>query len=115
MNYRNFFYFYTLLILFLMTFPFISTGNEFSNIDKWIHFLLFFAYSFLAGKAFMHIKNYLLMCLLVIYAVMLELSQGLLSYRAFEALDLIANFAGILTGSFILYVLKFLKTRNLDD
>lgn len=112
MNYRIFFYFYTLLILFLMTYPFVSAGNEFSNIDKWIHFLIFFVYSFLAGKAFMNLSNLLLIGLLAIYAAMLELGQGLLSYRAFEALDLIANFAGILTGSFMLYVLKFLKTRN---
>lgn len=112
MNYRIFFYFYTLLILFLMIYPFVSTGNEFSNIDKWIHFLIFFVYSFLAGKAFTHLNNLLLIGLLAIYAAMLELGQGLLSYRAFETLDLIANFAGILTGSFMLYVLKFLKTRN---
>ncbi len=101
---------WTLLILFLCFLP----GNDIPDVtipfaDKWVHFILFGAFSFLwlcarptkkmGGLLFWFIAS-------IVFGALVELLQGLLSFlgRSMDVKDMAADAVGGLLGTILFYI-----------
>ena len=106
---------FTLLITFFSIIPLqikIEGGHNFLNLDKAIHFLIYFTYTVLIfislEKEFL-IKSSKLLSIFFSFLVgfSLELIQGFfLDHRSFEILDLFSNCAGISTFALVSKTIK---------
>ena len=106
---------FTLLITFFSIIPLqfkIAVDNNFLNLDKAIHFLIYFTYSiliFISLEKELLIKSSKLLSIFISFIVgfSLELIQGFfLDHRSFEILDLFSNCAGILTFALVSKTIK---------
>lgn len=80
--------------------------------DKINHTFAFFVLTFLAYLGFPKIKNSLLIITpLVIYGVLIELTQQYLPHREFSLLDLVADISGCLIFFLVQRLIRFLPTR----
>ena len=107
-----FFTFYLLIIYFDKEISTIS----FPFLDKVVHFILFFIQSILITNTLYEYSDrnnriilILSIILLLLFGLIIEIQQIYLPYRTFEIMDLIANFVGVLFGSFV--VIYFRKNK----
>ena len=84
--------------------------------DKVVHFILFFIQSILITNTLYEYSDrnnriilILSIILLILFGLIIEIQQIYLPYRTFEIMDLIANFVGVLFGSFV--VIYFRKNK----
>ena len=106
---------FTILIIFFSIIPLqtkIEGGHNLLNLDKAIHFSIYFIYTVLIfislEKEFL-IKSSKLLSIYISFIVgfSLELIQGFfLAHRSFEILDLFSNCAGILTFALVSKTIK---------
>ena len=93
-----------------------SSTISFSFLDKVVHFILFFIQSILITNTLYEYSdrnNRIILIasiiLLLLFGLIIEIQQIYLPYRTFEIMDLIANFVGVLFGSFV--VIYFRKNK----
>ncbi|MDC3051287.1 VanZ family protein [Bacteroidota bacterium] len=106
---------FTLLITFFSVIPLqikIAGDHNFLNLDKAIHFLIYFIYTisiFISLEKEFPIMSSKLLSIFISFIVgfSLELIQGFfLAHRSFEILDLFSNCAGILTFALVSKTIK---------
>ena len=93
-----------------------SSTISFPFLDKVVHFILFFIQSILITNTLYEYSdrnNRIILIasiiLLLLFGLIIEIQQIYLPYRTFEIMDLIANFVGVLFGSFV--VIYFRKNK----
>ena len=93
-----------------------SSTISFPFLDKVVHFILFFIQSILITNTLYEYSDrnnriilILSIILLLLFGLIIEIQQIYLPYRTFEIMDLIANFLGVLFGSFV--VIYFRKNK----
>ena len=93
-----------------------SSTISFPFLDKVVHFILFFIQSILITNTLYEYSDrnnriilILSIILLLLFGLIIEIQQIYLPYRTFEIMDLIANFLGVLSGSFV--VIYFRKNK----
>ena len=93
-----------------------SSTISFPFLDKVVHFILFFIQSILITNTLYEYSdrnNRIILIasiiLLLLFGLIIEIQQIYLPYRTFEIMDLIANFLGVLSGSFV--VIYFRKNK----
>ena len=93
-----------------------SSTISFPFLDKVVHFILFFIQSILITNTMYEYSdrnNRIILIasiiLLLLFGLIIEIQQIYLPYRTFEIMDLIANFVGVLFGSFV--VIYFRKNK----
>ena len=93
-----------------------SSTISFPFLDKVVHFILFFIQSILITNTLYEYSDrnnriilILSIILLLLFGLIIEIQQIYLPYRTFEIMDLIANFVGVLFGSFV--VIYFRKNK----
>jgi len=93
-----------------------SSTISFPFLDKVVHFILFFIQSILITNTLYEYSdrnNRIILIasiiLLLLFGLIIEIQQIYLPYRKFEIMDLIANFVGVLFGSFV--VIYFRKNK----
>ena len=93
-----------------------SSSISFPFLDKVVHFILFFIQSILITNTLYEYSdrnNRIILIasiiLLLLFGLIIEIQQIYLPYRTFEIMDLIANFVGVLFGSFV--VIYFRKNK----
>ena len=93
-----------------------SSTISFPFLDKVVHFILFFIQSILITNTLYEYSdrnNRIILIasiiLLLLFGLIIEIQQIYLPYRTFEIMDLIANFLGVLFGSFV--VIYFRKNK----
>tara|TARA_X000001036_G_scaffold225676_1_gene211168 strand:- start:33 stop:386 length:354 start_codon:yes stop_codon:yes gene_type:complete len=99
---------FSLFVVFMSLWNFDSYEVKSSLIsDKFIHFLIYFLFVFFWSNSLKNnFKNSTLFVffLSLLFGLILELIQLILSYRSFEFYDLISNFIGCLAGYFIVKI-----------
>lgn len=85
----------TLSVLFLWQFGPVSTPG-FPNFDKLVHFGAFFILAFTFHRAF-PIPLWAGIVLLTLYGLAIEVAQSLTPYRSADAMDLVADAAGVVS------------------
>ena len=70
--------------------------------DKLIHGLTFAVLTLWVGGQYSRRSYWLLVLGLAVFGVLIEVAQGVIGYRTRDAIDLVANGAGILAGMVIL-------------
>lgn len=117
------FWLYIATLIFLCLYSFKDTGVELPGLlwgietDKYIHFLMFFPFSFASWFAFgknleykYHYKIFIYILLFgLILSTGLEFSQRLTYYRDFDLFDLLANYLGLLSGLILIFSITKLK------
>ena len=90
--------------------------TSFPFLDKVVHFILFFIQSIFITNTIYEYRNrnnrillIVSIIFLLLLGVIIEIQQIYLPYRTFEIMDLIANFLGVLFGSFV--VIYFRKNK----
>jgi VanZ family protein len=73
----------------------------FGEIDKWAHALVFAALAIWFAGQYRRRSYWRIALGLLVYGVLIELSQRMVSYRSAEWLDVAADMAGIMTGLLI--------------
>ena len=93
-----------------------SSTISFPFLDKVVHFILFFIQSILITNTLYEYSdrnNRIILIasiiLILLFGLIIEIQQIYLPYRTFEIMDLIANFVGVLFGSFV--VIYFRKNK----
>ena len=93
-----------------------SSTISFPFLDKVVHFILFFIQSILITNTLYEYSdrnNRIILIasiiLLLLFGLIIEIQQIYLPYRTFEIMDLIANFLGVLFGSFV--IIYFRKNK----
>ena len=93
-----------------------SSTISFPFLDKVVHFILFFIQSILITNTIYEYSdrnNRIILIasiiFLLLFGLIIEIQQIYLPYRTFEIMDLIANFVGVLFGSFV--VIYFRKNK----
>tara|TARA_Y100000590_G_scaffold249727_1_gene280584 strand:+ start:1777 stop:2157 length:381 start_codon:yes stop_codon:yes gene_type:complete len=93
-----------------------SSTISFPFLDKVVHFILFFIQSILITNTMYEYSdrnNRIILIasiiFLLLFGLIIEIQQIYLPYRTFEIMDLIANFLGVLSGSFV--VIYFRKNK----
>ena len=93
-----------------------SSTISFPFLDKVVHFILFFIQSILITNTMYEYSdrnNRIILIAsiisLLLFGLIIEIQQIYLPYRTFEIMDLIANFVGVLFGSFV--VIYFRKNK----
>ena len=93
-----------------------SSTISFPFLDKVVHFILFFIQSILITNTIYEYSdrnNRIILIAsiisLLLFGLIIEIQQIYLPYRTFEIMDLIANFLGVLSGSFV--VIYFRKNK----
>ena len=93
-----------------------SSTISFPFLDKVVHFILFFIQSILITNTLYEYSdrnNRIILIasiiLLLLFGLIIEIQQIYLPYRTFEIMDFIANFLGVLSGSFV--VIYFRKNK----
>ena len=93
-----------------------SSTISFPFLDKVVHFILFFIQSILITNTLYEYSdrnNRIILIasiiFLLLFGLIIEIQQIYLPYRTFEIMDLIANFVGVLFGSFV--VIYFRKNK----
>ena len=93
-----------------------SSTISFPFLDKVVHFILFFIQSILITNTLYEYgdrNNRIILIasiiLILLFGLIIEIQQIYLPYRTFEIMDLIANFLGVLFGSFV--VIYFRKNK----
>ena len=93
-----------------------SSTISFPFLDKVVHFILFFIQSILITNTLYEYSdrnNRIILIesiiFLLLFGLIIEIQQIYLPYRTFEIMDLIANFLGVLSGSFV--VIYFRKNK----
>ena len=93
-----------------------SSTISFPFLDKVVHFILFFIQSILITNTMYEYSdrnNRIILIAsiisLLLFGLIIEIQQIYLPYRTFEIMDLIANFLGVLSGSFV--VIYFRKNK----
>ena len=93
-----------------------SSTISFPFLDKVVHFILFFIQSILITNTMYEYSdrnNRIILIAsiisLLLFGLIIEIQQIYLPYRTFEIMDLIANFLGVLFGSFV--VIYFRKNK----
>ena len=93
-----------------------SSTISFPFLDKVVHFILFFIQSILITNTLYEYSdrnNRIILIasiiLILLFGLIIEIQQIYLPYRTFEIMDLIANFLGVLFGSFV--VIYFRKNK----
>ena len=93
-----------------------SSTISFPFLDKVVHFILFFIQSILITNTIYEYSdrnNRIILIasiiFLLLFGLIIEIQQIYLPYRTFEIMDLIANFLGVLSGSFV--VIYFRKNK----
>jgi len=90
--------------------PISSAGQSIPHIDKVVHFTSYMTLGVLALKSYPHKPAFPYMWLLLLsFSLLIEILQGLTSYRSFSLLDLLANGIGlsvavVLTKKFDVFV-----------
>tara|TARA_B100000686_G_scaffold265403_1_gene279727 strand:- start:1299 stop:1679 length:381 start_codon:yes stop_codon:yes gene_type:complete len=93
-----------------------SSTISFPFLDKVVHFILFFIQSILITNTMYEYsdRNNRIIIIasiisLLLFGLIIEIQQIYLPYRTFEIMDFIANFLGVLSGSFV--VIYFRKNK----
>ena len=93
-----------------------SSTISFPFLDKVVHFILFFIQSILITNTIYEYSdrnNRIILIasiiFLLLFGLIIEIQQIYLPYRTFEIMDLIPNFLGVLSGSFV--VIYFRKNK----
>jgi len=93
-----------------------SSTISFPFLDKVVHFILFFIQSILITNTIYEYSdrnNRIILIasiiFLLLFGLIIEIQQIYLPYRTFEIMDFIANFLGVLSGSFV--VIYFRKNK----
>ena len=93
-----------------------SSTISFPFLDKVVHFILFFIQSILITNTLYEYSdrnNRIILIasiiLILLFGLIIEIQQIYLPYRTFEIMDFIANFLGVLSGSFV--VIYFRKNK----
>ena len=93
-----------------------SSTISFPFLDKVVHFILFFIQSILITNTLYEYgdrNNRIIIIasiiLILLFGLIIEIQQIYLPYRTFEIMDFIANFLGVLSGSFV--VIYFRKNK----
>tara|TARA_Y100000588_G_scaffold286935_1_gene304946 strand:- start:329 stop:709 length:381 start_codon:yes stop_codon:yes gene_type:complete len=93
-----------------------SSTISFPFLDKVVHFILFFIQSILITNTMYEYSdrnNRIILIasiiFLLLFGLIIEIQQIYLPYRTFEIMDFIANFLGVLSGSFV--VIYFRKNK----
>ena len=93
-----------------------SSTISFPFLDKVVHFILFFIQSILITNTIYQYSdrnNRIILIasiiFLLLFGLIIEIQQIYLPYRTFEIMDFIANFLGVLSGSFV--VIYFRKNK----
>ncbi len=74
----------------------------FQGVDKMVHFGIFAVLGFCFKAALPRFRFSFSFLILLVYALLTEVFQGIMKNgRTFEALDIVADIAGIITGIFI--------------
>ena len=96
--------------------PKFGLPSSFPFLDKVVHFILFFIQSIFITNTIYEYRNrnnrilfIVSIILLLLFGLIIEIQQIYLPYRTFEIMDLIANFVGVLFGSFV--VIYFRKNK----
>ena len=96
--------------------PKLGLPSSFPFLDKVVHFILFFIQSILITNTMYEYSdrnNRIILIasiiFLLLFGLIIEIQQIYLPYRTFEIMDLIANFVGVLFGSFV--VIYFRKNK----
>ena len=95
--------------------PKFGLPTSFPFLDKVVHFILFFIQSIFITNTIYQYRNrnnsillILSIIFLLLLGVIIEIQQIYLPYRTFEIMDLISNFVGVFSGSFlIIYFRKY--------
>tara|TARA_A100001011_G_scaffold193273_1_gene201789 strand:- start:1782 stop:2135 length:354 start_codon:yes stop_codon:yes gene_type:complete len=99
---------YSLIVVFISLWDFGSYELKSPLVsDKFIHFLIYFLFViFWSNSLKNRFKNSTLLVLFfsLLFGLILELIQLILSYRSFEFYDLISNIIGCLVGYFIVKI-----------
>lgn len=97
------FWVYIVMLSILLLIP-VPQGDGPPGPDKIIHFSAFLILGSLQFFEFgKKLKPFLLV---VLYAALIEATQGLTGYRSFEWLDMAANFTGCLASRLLLFIKK---------
>jgi VanZ family protein len=84
------------LVLFFAPFPSGASGRW--GLDKLTHLLIFTVLLFFGLQAFLN-HRFLIALWLILYAPIIELLQYyIFTYRSFDVLDIIADYAGLVLG-----------------
>ena len=95
------FVFFAALVPSSLFFPGGLPVSEWSQGDKWVHAMTFATLTIWYGGQFAWPVFWRVLAGLALFGVMIEICQGIVGYRTRDAVDVIANVGGILSGAAI--------------